>query len=194
MKIYLCRHGQTTGDIENRYGGDYEDHLTEEGNKQANSLADKLSNKNIEVIFSSPRIRALETSKIIKLKLGVEIKTVENLRERNHYGVLTGMVKADAKEKYPDEIEKVKDYRTNATNGEAYNPFKVRVESAWKEVVGSGFETVMVVSHGGPIRLVFREILKLGEIRIADCAYAEIVVKDGRGEVVSMDGIDLDSK
>lgn len=194
MKIYLCRHGQTTGDIEDRYGGDYEDHLTEEGKKQAKSLADKLSDKNIEIIFSSPRVRALETSEIIKLKLEVEIKIVENLRERNHYGVLTGMVKADAKEKYPEEIEKVKNYRTNATGGEIYSDFKARLEGAWKEIINSGFETVSVVSHGGPIRLIFREILKLGEIKIADCAYAEIEVKDHQGELVSMDGIDLDSK
>jgi len=49
MRIYLIRHGQTTGDLGDRYGGDYEDHLTEEGKKQSQKLANKLKNKNIEI-------------------------------------------------------------------------------------------------------------------------------------------------
>ena len=43
MKIYLIRHGETTGDIENRYGGDFEDHLSEKGTKQSHELAKKLA-------------------------------------------------------------------------------------------------------------------------------------------------------
>lgn len=45
MKIFLCRHGQTTGDIEDRYGGDYDDHLTDLGKTQAEELANKLQGK-----------------------------------------------------------------------------------------------------------------------------------------------------
>lgn len=189
MKIFLCRHGQTTGDIEDRYGGDYEDHLTEEGKIQAQGLAEKLADKNIEVIFSSPRIRAVETAEMIKLKVGVDVKVLENLRERNHYGVLTGMVKAEAKDKYPEDVERVKDYRNNATNGEGYEDFKARIEMAWKEILESGYQTVAVVSHGGPIRTIFREILKYGEIKIADCAYVELSYEEGKLEIVVLNGI-----
>lgn len=38
MNIYLIRHGQTTGDIENRYGGSYDDELSSEGEIQAHKL------------------------------------------------------------------------------------------------------------------------------------------------------------
>ena len=34
MLIYLARHGETTGDVEDRYGGDYDDHLTEKGTER----------------------------------------------------------------------------------------------------------------------------------------------------------------
>lgn len=34
MKIYLVRHGETTGDVEDRYGGWYDDHLTDRGKEQ----------------------------------------------------------------------------------------------------------------------------------------------------------------
>jgi phosphohistidine phosphatase SixA len=86
MIIYLARHGQTTGDIENRYGGDYDDHLTEVGRHQSEKLADQLQGKGIEKLFASPRIRAQETSAIVGKKLGLLVITLEAFRERNGYG------------------------------------------------------------------------------------------------------------
>ena len=41
MKIYLIRHGETTGDVEDRYGGDYDDCLSKTGEKQVKELAKK---------------------------------------------------------------------------------------------------------------------------------------------------------
>lgn len=66
MKIYIVRHGQTTGDLEDRYGGDYDDHLTEEGEKQAMVLTDKLKDEGIQITMCSPLIRAQETAKILQ--------------------------------------------------------------------------------------------------------------------------------
>ena len=43
----MCRHGQTTGDIEDRYGGDYDDHLTEVGKQQSMILTENLSFRNV---------------------------------------------------------------------------------------------------------------------------------------------------
>jgi len=193
MKIFLCRHGQTTSDIEDRYGGDFEDYLTDTGREQAEGLADKLAGNNIEIIFSSPKIRAMETAELLKSKLGVEIQVKNGLRERNHYGILTGMIKAEAREKYPQEVEKVKTYLTNATGGENYEDFKVRIKSIWEEILNSGFKTAAIVSHGGPIRMLFREIFKLGELNIADCAYAEIVINEGKAKVTLLVGISQES-
>jgi broad specificity phosphatase PhoE len=93
MIIYLARHGQTTGDVENRYGGAYEDHMTELGKQQAVKLAGLLADKQIEQLYASPRIRAQEAAAIVANKLGLTYKTLEDFRERNGYGVMTGMVK-----------------------------------------------------------------------------------------------------
>ena len=61
MRVFLLRHGQTTGDIEDRFGGTYEDHLTQAGKKQAEELGKKLKGEGIEKVFVSPRIRAIDT-------------------------------------------------------------------------------------------------------------------------------------
>ena len=54
MKIYLIRHGQTTGDVEDRFGGTYDDHLSDEGVSQVNKMSKMIYNLGIQIIFSSP--------------------------------------------------------------------------------------------------------------------------------------------
>ncbi len=191
MRIYLIRHGQTTGDVEDRFGGDYEDHLTEEGKQQGQQLAEKLYNKNIEVIYCSPKIRALETAEFIKSKLNVPVKTNEEIRERNHYGIMTGMVKSVAKEKYTELIELLKDTKNTIQGGEDYESFKKRIVNAWNELTSSNYQTIAILSHGGPIRLIFREMLSKGEIKIGDCAFAVIDKEQGNLTLVDTDNIDL---
>ena len=189
MKIYLCRHGQTTGDIEDRYGGDYDDHLTELGRKQATELANKLVDKKIERIFSSSMVRAQETAKNLSEKLGVPIETVGGFRERNQNGILTGMIKSEAKEKYPDLVDQLKDYQNAIDGAEQYQVFSDRVTHSFKEVLNRNETSIVIVTHGGPIRALFRGILKDGEVKIGDCAYAEIEGTSGVLKVTNLDGI-----
>lgn len=188
-KIFLVRHGQTTGDVEDRYGGDYDDHLTDLGKKQASELAEKLRNKGIELIFTSPKIRALETTEVLSKTLGVETKVIENFREKNNWGVLTGMVKAEARKKYPHLVELLKDTRNTIEGAEDYSSFGRRIRLALGEVRNSGFQAVAVVTHGGPIRFIFREILALGEIKIADCAWTLLKVENGQFNLEDQEGI-----
>lgn len=188
MEIYLIRHGQTTGDIENRYGGSYDDHLSDGGEVQAHKLAEKLANSGIQIILCSPLMRAQETAEIVNTKLKCEIKTVEGLRERNQNAVLSGLTRDEAKEKYPELVEQVKDYRNTIPGAESYEDFVKRIKKAFTETMNSvGYSTIGIMTHGGPIRVIFREILKDREIDIADCAYA---VFDKDGDVLKLKKLD----
>lgn len=191
MKIYLIRHGETTGDIEDRFGGDYEDHLTEKGQEQSKQLSEKLAGKEIETIFASPRIRAQETGNILNQKLRVGVQTLEDIRERNHYGVMTGMVKAEARQKYPDQIELLSNTRNTIEGGEDYQSFGERIKKGLEKITTSNHKTVAVISHGGPIRFIFREIMGKGEIKIGDCAFAELEANRDNLKIINLDGIIL---
>lgn len=189
MIIYLARHGQTTGDVEDRYGGDYDDHLTEEGKQQSAQLAKDLADKGIDKLYVSPRIRAQETGAIVGEKLGLKPEVFEDFRERNGYGVLTGLTKAEAKEKYPELVELVKDPHHAVTGAEEYAPFQQRITDALAQAANDPHETIAVITHGGPTRLIYRDILGLGEISINDCAYAAIEAKDGNYTLLDSSGI-----
>ena len=81
--FYFFRHGQTN---ENRDGKQYSTgdnaYLTETGVKQAQELAKYLSDKNLDIIYSSPFNRTIETAKIIAKKYkNLHIETNNALKD-----------------------------------------------------------------------------------------------------------------
>ncbi|MBI5880926.1 histidine phosphatase family protein [archaeon] len=197
MKIYLIRHGQTTADVEDRYGGAYDDHLTDLGKKQAQELAGKLKGSGIEVIYHSPMIRATETARIITNDLSLELRVVPDLRERNVCGVVTGLTKTEARERFPDQVEELSKgtIYPKVKGSEQYNPFKERVLKAFGQVTSSDYSTIAVITHGGPISCIVRELLRLGELkRLGDCAILEIDKNGKRYKLVNMDNAELEKR
>lgn len=189
MKIYLIRHGQTIGDVENRYGGAYDDELSDKGKIQAEELANKLTNSGIQILFSSPMVRAQQTARILKTKLGCEIKTIENLRERNKNGILTGMTRVEAEKKYPKLVEKLKDYRNQIQGAESQKDFAERIKKAFMEITSAvNYSTIGIVTHGMPFWVIFGDILNdSGIVDITDCAYA---VLDKEGQKLTLERLD----
>jgi len=182
MRIIFIRHGQTTGDVEDRYGGDYDDHLSSEGKKQSEILTEELKDKNIELIISSPLIRARESAEIISYG-NYPIEVDQKFRERNQYGILTGRIRSKAKQEYPDLVEKLKDRSNTIEGAESYEDFRDRIQKAFEHLVSNpNHHCVAVVWHGGPMRSLFRDILKKGELgkKIGDCGWVELEYQDGQ--------------
>ncbi len=191
MKIYLIRHGQTTGDIEDRYGGAYDDELSGEGIIQTHNLADKLSNSGIKILFCSPLIRAQQTAKILKSKLDCEMTTIKDLKERDKNGILTGMIRKEAKIKYPKLVEKLKDYRSQIPGAESQDDFAERIKKVFDEIINyTNYSTIGIVTHGGPIWTIFSDILNdHGLIDILDCGYVILNKENQKLTIEKTDGI-----
>ncbi len=153
MKIFLIRHGETTSDLEDRYGGSYDDHLTPKGRDQLAQTATQLVGKGIEIVFHSPLIRARESAEIIGLEIGCAIQPCEGLQER-HYGVLTGLTKAEALEKYPDVVEAHKDPMNTDPDGESFDDFNTRVVTAFEKIKMEEYHTIAIVGHGGSLKRI----------------------------------------
>jgi broad specificity phosphatase PhoE len=189
MKIYLARHGQTTGDVEDRYGGSYDDSLTIDGVKQANDLADKLKDKNIKTIYCSPKKRVIETFDEILKKTKANFYIIENLKERNQYGIISGLTKTEALEKFPEEVEKLQQHPYNnfVTNSESYKKFSNRIKYSFNNLVNETEEDFLIITHSGPIRVLFREFFNWGEFKkIGDCALIEIDYNSKEFKLISM--------
>ena len=193
MRIYLIRHGESTGDLDDRYGGDYDDHLSENGQEQARVLAEKLRNKNLQVIFHSPRIRTVETARAVFEVTRAPLEEIDEIRERNAYGVLTGLVKSEAQERFPEEVAELKrDLVYHEVQGsELYADFKERVLPALNELMAAKYDSIAIVTHGGPISCFVREVLGRELDRVGDCAVLELERAGSDVRLISLDNAEL---
>jgi broad specificity phosphatase PhoE len=173
MKILLIRHGETTGDIEDRYGGSYDDDLTEKGRQQLQQTAEQLAGRKVDVIFASTLKRAQQSAEIINAELQTTIEPMDGLRERD-YGVLGGLTKQEARERYPDAVEAHKDPANTDPEGESLAEFTDRVIDAFKTITAQDYKTVAIVSHGGPLKTILRHLAQPVPDSIGDGEIIEI--------------------
>ncbi len=76
------RHGKTDWNQELRIqGGSSDTPLNEEGRYQAEKIASRLSQRNIQAIYSSPLKRAFETAQMIAKHHNIEVIVEKSLRE-----------------------------------------------------------------------------------------------------------------
>lgn len=82
MRIYFVRHGESQANLLHEISNRGLQHgLTRQGREQALTLARHLQSLSIACIYSSPLLRAIETSILIANQLGLDYEVVAALRE-----------------------------------------------------------------------------------------------------------------
>ena len=150
MKFIFVRHGETEyNKLHRRMGQRIDESLNEAGLNQARELANQLED-NFDVIFSSPLKRAKETAEIIAERFNKKLIFSDYLKEHD-IGSLSGKAREKGERMGIGDPEY--DYRPYG--GESVEDVKARLEKFIKEVKESyPDKTVLVVTHGGIIRLI----------------------------------------
>ena len=86
MRIYVARHGQTQWNLEDKICGRTDLPLTPLGLTQAEKLADRVESLDVDVILSSPMLRARQTAQASANRLGLPIEVDQRLIEQD-YGI-----------------------------------------------------------------------------------------------------------
>ena len=105
--LYLIRHGETGGNFEGRFQGIVDNPLNENGIRQAQMLGTAFSAAKIDVLYTSPLIRARQTAGIIAEMHGMKklVPVVEpGLIELNG-GLLEGRRFSELSKEYPEVIQ-----------------------------------------------------------------------------------------
>ena len=171
--IYVIRHGETQWNKENRLMGKYDVALNLNGIRQAYKLEQTLSDIQLDLIISSPLIRAASTSKIINKNRQIPFIYDQRLEERN-FGELRGLdpTKLNYREYW--------DYYRNKPMlyGEDMKTFFSRVYSALDEIVSKyGDMNVLLVVHYGvsiPIECYFNNFIPTGSLTMLGLHNCEI--------------------
>jgi 2,3-bisphosphoglycerate-dependent phosphoglycerate mutase len=192
MKILFVRHGQSEDDILDAYGGWADFHLTEEGKKQVETTANKIAKLdiNFEKILSSPLFRAQESAKIISEKLNIPVETFQYVKERNTYGILCGIKKDTAKDKYP---WLVKAYENNeyVVGSERIEDTNERAKEAFRLIKEMGIENVIVLTHGNFLKAILPVILNKEVTKKDDAGFILLSVDENKADVILEDGIEV---
>jgi ribonuclease H / adenosylcobalamin/alpha-ribazole phosphatase len=157
----LLRHGETPLSAEKRFAGIGEIPLTDVGVEQARAAAKALAGRTIDAIVCSPLKRTRQTAQEIADALGVPVRAEEGFRETD-FGDWEGYTFAEVRERWPAELDSwLADPSVAPPHGESFTATARRVQTARdKLLVRFRQQTVLIVSHVTPIKLLVRSALE----------------------------------
>jgi broad specificity phosphatase PhoE len=154
MRLYFVRHGESEANLLHEFSNSGFRHpLTLTGVAQARALASTLAGLPVEQIYSSPVMRAVQTSQILAETLGSPLEITEALREWNVgiYEGTTDPVGWEAHHQVQEDWFVHHQYEHKMPGGESFLEIRDRFVPFIEGLVGNGpsDRTVVLVSHGG---------------------------------------------
>lgn len=215
-KLILVRHGQSIWNLENRFTGWYDVELSENGILEAQKAGELLiaENINIDHAYTSYLKRADNTLKIILKNMSLKNMNIIKSWEFNerHYGSLTGLNKAEMKEKLgedqikiyrrswdiaPPELEKNNDF--NPRSDKIYNnidskfiPNTESLKDTYDRVIPYfdlniktkiiDGKNIIIAAHGNSLRALCKKLFNISNDKIN-----ELEIPTGNPLVINLD-------
>lgn len=151
-KIYLVRHCEPCSrDYDNTMRN-----LSEDGYKNAEKTSDFLINEKVDMIFSSPYKRALETIEPFSKKSSIGIVEVNDFRERK--------ISSKSIENFDEFAEKQwEDFSFKLEEGESLEEVQERNVTAFKKILKENLNKNIVISgHGTAISTILNHYSDFG--------------------------------
>lgn len=150
-RILLVRHGQSVWNADGRWQGQADPPLSELGEEQAVAAARALGI--VDAIYASDLVRAHHTAELVAAQLGADVVVAPNLRERSA-GEWEGRTRAEIDEGWPGYLE-------TGRRPAGYEPdasVLARVLTALEAIASAHDGDVLVITHGGVVRVVERHL------------------------------------
>ena len=169
--FYFIRHGETEWNVTGRWQGYVDVPLNDIGYAQAQRLANRLRNEKIQVdkLYSSDLQRAWDTALAVGETLGIEPQPLLALREID-LGTWGGLTRAEIAARDPETLARI-DAGEDVPRGgaESMADLYERVVSAVEQLARIyPDQTIVIATHGGPVRMLLRHALKNGATQISD--------------------------
>lgn len=166
MRLLLLRHAQSIANAEARIQGQLDSPLSEQGQRQARALAQRLQRESwdITAIYASDLSRAAETAHIVGSQVELPVALDPRLREYDA-GVLNGLTWAEVEAHYPglwQEFQRGGEW-VPIPGEEGNGAFQARLAAFLDEgrARHEGRGTVVIVSHGASLSMILLHLLGL---------------------------------
>lgn len=147
MTLYLARHGRSLG--EGLFLGQSDPGLSDEGRRQSEALAERLTGAGIGRILCSALARSVETASIVGRGLGIAVHRDPRLNELA-YGRWDGLSWEEIERRWPGEAQrKLADWwAVTPGGGETQEAFHARIFTFWRDL-RLAQTTTLLVGHAG---------------------------------------------
>jgi len=157
-KLILVRHGETVHNVAGIAQGWNDSALSARGEEQVAAVAKRIQSMKVDAVISSPLGRAMSTAQAIGNACGLEVSTLDELREMN-YGGWEGRSFFDVRRE--DEAlyqEWIANGDCPCPGGESHNDVRRRFAAALEKIQA---KRPVVVTHGTAIRIGVTVLLDL---------------------------------
>lgn len=160
QQVIIVRHGETDYNAQHRWQGQLDVPLNKNGKAQAEALAKHLANEALDGVFSSDLKRCYDTARPIAKSKNLTVIPDKRLREV-HLGLFQGLTRTQIQEVYPQKMMRWdNDDSYVITHGESRSQVQNRTFEAWLEIIKrEDMSNIMIVSHGGAIRMMLTKVL-----------------------------------
>lgn len=161
MNIYIVRHGQSEGNINNIHQGE-NTQLSKEGKRQSKSLAKRLMDKKIDVIYTSPYLRTKQTAEIIAKQLKIPVEYWDSLKERKRPSEIESLSYNHPKASEIYEITRKNQIKADwkYSDDESFNDLLKRAKEVEKYLLKHhSSQNVLCVSHIGMLIMIVLQII-----------------------------------
>ncbi len=160
--MLVARHGEADWNAEGRWQGQADRPLTVRGREQAGVLAERIRGASIAAAYTSDLGRAYDTAILALEGRQISITPLPGLRERS-FGSWDGLLDEEISRRYPAQYATwLRGESAGAVDAETYEALSDRVTWTIETlVVEHHQETVLVVTHSGPIAVVQAMALNL---------------------------------
>ena len=178
-RLILVRHGESSGNRERIYAtAPHELPLTELGYAQAQAAARRIAQSfNPKLVVSSTYVRASESARIISGILGVPLKVMPDLHERE-IGSFRGRP-YDSFLQEPD-YDPARPWAWKPLGGESYEDVQARVGPILDQLAAAhAGEDIVVVSHGGVMMTLWAYVTGTWESAHAPANCGIVLIEHG---------------
>ena len=168
MELLLIRHAESVGNTEGRFQGQVDYPLSERGREQAAALARRMFVAPPDAVYASPLSRAWDTALEVAEASGKAAVALPAVMEYD-FGAISGLTWQEILERYPEPAA-VQRHGGGAfplwPGEEGREVFQQRVtRSLYDLEARHAGQTVVVVSHAGPIQAFLIDVLQLPYVR-----------------------------
>ena len=167
MIVYFVRHGESEAASKGVFQSD-DDTLSILGKRQAEILSRRLSNLQVDSIFSSPLERAQETGEIIAKKIGKSVEIWDDLKEARSPKEIVGRSLDDSEVGVIRTLIKKNFHKGNwkYSDEETFNELRQRAEKVLQRLVKmSKKQNILCVSHAGIIKMILAKMIFGGTLK-----------------------------